>query len=376
MPEILTGLSLLGMLAVAALGSLFCLVQPIWSIVDCVDSDRERETKILVSIAIFLTWSVGSLIYGLFFARSGNLRKFTIVVVLLMAALTVASLGSCVSAMSTSARRAAQQEEQEKLEARRKAAAFSPRRVPVDAVEPFHAILFAGAGAGAGRLDTGTALAEFTLGGPIASTARDVRGGIRHVAHDAARGRTFAITKHEFGALSPSTGEFIEIAVDPTFEFSWPKGLAWDDLRQTAVVMTSHVHTRMFRYDPATSAWSRMPMELRDVPVVGLAHVAAQDLFYAFDAGGGARELDRLQRFNARGSSLGPLVLTPPVPLAEAGDVERAQLHASSGSLVLMLPPGPTDAEGSPDRLFLVDPGSGVVSAAPPTVRAGARPRP
>ena len=107
MPEVLTGLGVLGLVAAVALASLFCLVQPVWALIDCVDSNRDRESKVLISIAIFFTWGVGSLVYGLFFARSRNLRGFTVVAMLVLMGLGVASFGSCVSGIATQARRAA-----------------------------------------------------------------------------------------------------------------------------------------------------------------------------------------------------------------------------------------------------------------------------
>jgi hypothetical protein len=362
LPAMLAGLGILGLLGVLALASLFCLVQPVWALVDCVDSDRDGETKVLLSIAIFFTWGLGSLVYGLFFARSANLRRFTIVASLVLAAITVASFGSCVSGMATHARRVATRAEERRAEMERRAASFRPAAVDANAVAPFHAILFARTGPHSAT----TALAEFTLAGPVPSSARDVRGGVRHVSHDAERGRTFALTQHAFGALSPRTGEFIEIAVDPGFDFSWPRGLAWDPVSQQAVVVTSHVYTRFFRYDPQTSAWEELPVKLRDLPVAGLAYVPEAELFYALSVQPNARELTHLQRFNRSGSSLGPLALTPAIPLADGRDAERAQIQHSSGELVVMLPPFAADGFGEPDRIFLIDPRTGSVAAHAP----------
>lgn len=126
MPEILTGLGVAGTIAVVLIASFFCLVQPIWAIVDCVDSDRDRDTKVLLSIAIFFTWGVGSLVYGLFFAASRHLRKFTAVVSLLVAVLTVATFGSCVTAIGTQAKRAQEQQAQKQAAALQKVADFRP----------------------------------------------------------------------------------------------------------------------------------------------------------------------------------------------------------------------------------------------------------
>lgn len=359
MPEIFAGLGVAGIVTGVVLSSVFCLVQPIWAIVDCVDSDRDRETKVLVSLAIFFTWSCGSLVYGLFFARSGTLRKFTIFSTLIMILVGMATFVSCVSAITSQARRAAAEAETERVEAARKAAAFVPNRIAADAVAPFRALLFVSNGPGRTR----TSLTEFTLTGPVLQTARDVRRGIRHVAHDAEAGRTFALTTQEFGALSPETGELIRIHVDPSFEFSWPKGIAWDPARRSVVVMTSHVYTRLYAYDPTTSAWSRLPAEFRDLSAIGLALIPESGVFFTVALTHGATELGELQRFNARGAGLGPLRLDPPIPLWEADDVERIQLHSSSGRLVLMLPPGPD--RGRATRIFAVDPDTGAVFAAP-----------
>ena len=158
MPEVLTGLGVLGLVAAVALASLFCLVQPVWALIDCVDSNRDRESKVLISIAIFFTWGVGSLVYGLFFARSRNLRGFTVVAMLVLMGLGVASFGSCVSGIATQARRAASLAEERQGEAVRRAAAFQPPAAAADAVAPFHAILFARSGAHSAT----TSLAEFT----------------------------------------------------------------------------------------------------------------------------------------------------------------------------------------------------------------------
>jgi hypothetical protein len=363
MPEFLTGLSIFGLVTVLALASLFCLFQPIWSLVDCIDSDRDRETKVLVSVAILFTWGAGSFVYGLFFTKSANLRRFTVVSTLVMIGLVVVSFSSCVSAIATHAKRSAARQELEQSEARRRAAAFAPAFAPADAVAPFYALLVSRTS----RHSATTALAEFTLAGPIARSARDVRGGVRHVAHDTENGRTFALTQHTFGALSPQTGEFITIAVDPSFDFSWPKGLAWDADARKVIVMTSHVFTQFFRYDPATSAWEKLPTTIRDLPLSGLAWAPAEGMLYSLVVGGRETEIGELQRFNGTGANLGRVALSPPIPISAADDAGAAQLQHSSGKLVLMLPPlappGTADDAFGPDRIFLIDPSTGAVSA-------------
>ena len=359
MPEFLTGMGVFGLVSVMALTSLFCLVQPIWALVDCIDSKRERDTKILVAVLIFFTWGLGSFIYGLFFADSKTLRGFTLVSTIVLVLVTIVSFGSCVSGIMTQAERVQEQRVVEQVQAVQRAIEFAPTVVPADAVAPFHAILFARTGWHAQT----TALAEFTLAGPVLRTARDVRGGIRHVTHDAAAGRTFALTQHAFGAISPQTGEFIAIAVDPSFDFSWPKGLAWDAATQRVVVMTSHVYTQFYGYDPTTSGWEKLPSSIRDLRISGLAHVPGEDLFYALGEPEQSTELSELARFNRTGANLGRLKLSPPIPISDGDDYSQAQIQHSSGKLVVLLPAYPAGDITAPDRVYMIDPTTGQVSA-------------
>lgn len=369
MPEVFAGLSIFSLVAAFALSSLFCLFQPIWSIVDCIDSDRERETKVLVSVAILLTWGVGSLVYGFFFTKSRNLRWFTIVTSLVMVGLVVLMVSSFISAIATHAKRVEVEQELQQAAVRERIEAFSVPLVPADAVAPFYALAISRTG----RHSSVTSLAEFTLAGAIGRSARDVRGGVRDVAHDAKRNRTFALTQHAFGALSPASGEFIEIAFDPGVEASWPKGIAWDSEEEKVIVMTSHVYSRFLKYDPETLVWEALATKIRDLSMVGLAYVPETDEFYSIADPAHGTEVATLLRFNRTGALLGRVSLVPAIPVNEDGTFQP-QLHASSGKLVLMLPalaaPGPDGGTaesavplGAPDRIFLVDPASGAVSA-------------
>lgn len=359
MPELFAGLGVFGLATALALASLLCLVQPIWALVDCVESDRERDAKVLVSVAILFTWGLGSFVYGLFFAQSSHLRRFTLVSSLIAGLLGVIGFASCVSAIATQARRASEQSAIDRADARRRVAEFAPAPIAADAVAPFRALHIVATG----RHSETTALCDFTLAGPVLNSAVDVRGGIRHVAWDAELGRTFALTQHGFGAISPTTGEFIEIAVDPSLDFSWPKGLAWDPEAGKVIVMTSHVFTEFFAYDPSASSWEKLPTSIRDLSLSGLAYVPVEGLLYAMGEPKEGAELDRLQRFNGSGAHVGLLALSPPIPLGDAGDVQRAQIHHSSGSLVVVLPPYESDDAGAPNRVYRIDPASGRVFA-------------
>ena len=112
--------------------------------------------------------------------------------------------------------------------------------------------------------------------------------------------RTFALTAHEFGTITPSSGRFARIEVDPSLGgFSWPKGLAYDPAQDSVLLMTSHVYTRFYRYDPRTSDWRRLPSELRGPSLRGLTYLPAAEAFFSVvdePAGGAIRELQAIQR--------------------------------------------------------------------------------
>jgi undecaprenyl pyrophosphate phosphatase UppP len=55
------------------------LLHPVWGIVDAIASDeKSSETRVLWVIVMFLTWTLGSLIYTFFASHSIRLKKSTI----------------------------------------------------------------------------------------------------------------------------------------------------------------------------------------------------------------------------------------------------------------------------------------------------------
>ncbi len=370
LPSFLAASGLAGVFAALVLGTLFCLVQPIWAIIDCIESDREKDAKVLVSVALLVTWGLGSTLYGLFLSVSRALRVFTLVMLAVLFLLGVGGIATCAVGAFQGAKESQRQAAIEKVEIEEAIRTFRPAAVAADAVEPFPALHFTypGSGPASHGAPSSVSLADHDLAGPIAASARDVSPEVRHVA-TSADGGVFALTTHEFGAISPATGRFVEIAVDPQLEddFSWPKGLAFDPVAQRMVVLTSHVHTRFFRYDPRTSAWERLPSEHRNGSLVALAYSPADASLYALERPHGGRELTTLRRFNDQGASIGVVALDPPIPVPEDLDA-GFQLHASSGNLVLIVPPsaasGGEAAAGG--RLYLVDREDGDVAAVEP----------
>jgi hypothetical protein len=54
-------------------------VHPFWAIVDCaVSTDHGKGSKALWILGILFTWTIGSVLYGLFSTRSPKLKKVTV----------------------------------------------------------------------------------------------------------------------------------------------------------------------------------------------------------------------------------------------------------------------------------------------------------
>jgi hypothetical protein len=363
--QLLAATGIFGIVLALVLVSVFLLIQPVWAIIDCVDSERQSETKVLVSVALLCTWGLGGIFYGIFFADSRNLRKFTLVTLALFLLLGAASIGSCTLGAIRSGEESRKQAEVAQQEAAVAIREFRPPPIAPDALDPFPALLMVG-----GTMSRSAAVADFTLAGPELASARDVSERIRHVA--AGPDGLFAITDHDFGAISPATGRLVKIALDPSLEegFSWPKGLAFDGAAGKLVIVTTTGGTRFYRYDPRTAAWERLPAEPRTEPLRALAWLPEDGLLYSLELPHRANRLERIQRFNAQGANLGSLPLAPPIPLPPGLD-QGFQLLASSGRLVLMIPPGGDPTPGgaaTAGRIFAIDPATGAVLApgAPP----------
>ena len=72
--------------------ALLALLHPFWGIVECaVTTDRGGVSKGFWVIVMLLTWTVGSLAYGLFVTTSKTLRRATLILVLPMLLLTIFS---------------------------------------------------------------------------------------------------------------------------------------------------------------------------------------------------------------------------------------------------------------------------------------------
>lgn len=348
MSGLLGGLGLFGILVAAFFGFLVLLLLPWWAILDCAFSRRTRAEKVVAIALLVFTWGLGSVVYGAFVTRSRLLRWTTVLTVGGVLAVLVPSIAALLTGAGMGAKEQAERRRQEQQAV---AAAFRPGTIPAAEVAEFHALHLVSAF----PEPASAAVARFTGAALDAASARDTDRRLRHLAVDPSGPRYWGLTAQEVGAIDAGSGRFAAVEVEPALEFSWPQGVAFDAAAGDVVVMTSHVDTRFYRFTPATAAWRRLPAELRDVPVTGLA--AIDGVFYAVEYRPRDLSLRRLQRFNREGASLGPIELVPPVPVADGAE-PSLQLQTAGTALVLMLP----------DGLFVIDPRTGTVRV-PTTAR-------
>ena len=346
MSELLGGLGLFGILVAAVFGFLVLLLLPWWAILDCALSRRTRAEKVVAIALLVVTWGLGSIVYGAFVTRSRLLRWTTFLTVGGVLAVLVPSIAALLTGAGMGATERAERRRQEQQAV---AAAFRPGTMPAAEVAAFHALHLVPPF----PEPASAAVARFTGAALDAASARDTDRRLRHLAVDPSGPRYWGLTAQEFGAIDADSGRFTAVAVEPALDFSWPQGVAFDAAAGEVVVMTSHVYTRFYRFDPVTASWRRLPAELRDVPVIGLA--ASDDGFYAVEYRPSDLSLRRLQRFNHEGASLGPIDLAPPIPVPDGAE-PRLQLQPAGSGLVLMLP----------DGLFVIDPRTGTVRVPTP----------
>lgn len=345
---VFAGLGGLSFVLVLVASFFFFLVHPIWAFVDLAESRRERDAKILVGIALFFTWGLGSWIYGLFFGASALFKTVTRWGTLVFLVLCVVGVGACTLTAVRSEKLEAVEEQERSAALEKQIDEYVVQTIDIDAVSPFAALHYTTPTA------SQASLAAFNLLGPIASSAQSVESGVRQVAYDNRDKRFFSVKDHAFGSISSKTGRFSEIAVDSSIErLSWPKGVAYDSGSHQVVILTSHVFTRFYHYDPRKSEWALLPAEHRDFPVEALTYASDDETLYTIDASSDD-QIERLHRFNRNGAHVGTIQLEVPIVLPKNVAVP-SQLHYSSGHLMLIPPDG---------KVWVVDRTNGALSEA------------
>jgi hypothetical protein len=353
--EVLAGLGVFGIVATWVLAGLLVLVIPVLAIADCAATRKHEGSRAIIIVLIVLSWSLGGVIYAIAFAGWRWLRAFTALCLIGLVLLAIVSTVSCVigaHGASEAARQATERQRHEAIEA------FQPTEIPSDSVAPFPALL---------RIGGSRSVAQWTLDGPLPGSARPADPNVRQIAVEPGSERVFALTRHELGTISPATGSFIQIEIDPALDqLSWPSGVAFVPGSREVVVMSSHVLTRFHVYAPDTGEWRRVPAEHRDLDATALTWHPTDEALYAIanePGGASLATIDTLYRFNMQGALTGTVSLNPAVPVLDRHR-ETAQLVASGRYLVLVLGTGQTADGSTVGGVLAIDPANGEVAKA------------
>ena len=357
------GLGMAAFFLFALLVLILGLVLPIWSIVDCAGSRRSGGLKAFLLIPMVLTWSLGTLLYGLILPTTRALRvaaSIGLVLLLVFAFVAVPQFFKTAKVVQK------EQIQVRARETRQLVSEFKPQPLPAGAqVGSFSGVWYR---MGPHFRETAL-LAAMSATGPDLASAHNLDTDILQVATDPETGQVFGMTNHKFGRIDPKTGKLQEIPVDEAFanSYSWLKGLAYEPGHKRMIILCSHVTTSFFAYDPAGQKREQIGGELRDLPLVGLTYEPEEGAFYALGFDGTSRQIRTIHRFNAAGAEIGRVNLASPIPMPGGIDFS-AQIHAAGELLALVLAPmsaaesgNVSEADGEGPRLLFVSPKSGVV---------------
>ena len=352
---VLGGLGIFGLIGAFLVGFLLFGIIPIWAIFDCALSKRGGGTKALVIILLLLFWGLGSLIYSIFSTDSKVLRRLTILAICGLVLLTIFSLSSLTGGAAIHSRIA---EKETVAKEKQIVAEFNPDPIEPNSINSFRAIHFVYGGG----YPSSAAAAKFSLAGPDPESAVNVDHRIRHLVHADRDNRDYALTQHDFGVIDPVTHDFSKIEIDPLLagDFSWPNGLAYDPESNEIIVLTSHVYTSFFVFNPTTKAWKKVST-FRSSGFIALAYSPEAKTLYALQEEQGKLAI---RKFNRQGAELDSIDIIPSLPIAR-GQNEYFQMAHSSGKLVLIVPPLLTTPQNdfNKARIFVIDPKNGKLFA-------------
>src|SRR5262245_13027511 len=196
---LLGGLGALGVIGGVLLGFVMLLILPWWAVFDCIFSRRSGGMKAAGVLLLFITWGLGSLIYGLFVTTSRALRVVTAIAFGSVFLLFAAGGISLVTGAGIHAKAHA---EDARHERRAIAEQFKPASLPAADLGAFRALHVTYSAYGAQT----AALARFTGPGPDFASARDTDRNVRQVACTPDGARCWAMTTNDFGSIDPASG--------------------------------------------------------------------------------------------------------------------------------------------------------------------------
>jgi hypothetical protein len=340
-------------------GILFLL--PLACTIDVAVSERkEGVTKAILIAAFFLTGGVVTIPYGLFFSEARWLRIVTALSIF-MGIVTVAGCSVMLVGVQQASQPLQERKQKAKVEAFERALQdFKPQKLDSADITPFKAIK----NVSADDPFSERVLTSFTLTGAQSSEAIQIDKSVRAVTPKTTKGDVFAITDHDVGVVSPMSGEFLKFDIEQKLsDFSWPKGIAYDETRERIVVLCSHVFNRLFILNIARNSWELLSQNRSGDSLQGLSYLTELDEYYAVVIPNGARTLEKLARFNGNGALVGYISLTPAIPVEGDKFQQYYQLVESSGKVMLVTP----GLQGREARVFAIDVPSGTVFSAADT---------
>ena len=330
-------LGALGFAGIAGLAALFMLVLPIWAIVDAAGRE-DKDSRVIWIVVMIVSWGLGSLIYGLFGTKTKSLRRFTALAIVFLIIGFALTISSCIGALALG--RKAEQGRLEVEKAHKEEVLANLRN---DARDPGNFV------PAYGLLPTGmtgsATLVQYGPSGPDLAAARALDTELRYVTADAAAQVIYGLTDHDFGTVSPD-GHFQILKPPPEIKsVSWGSGLAYDaSSKKVLIASRAGADSALIRFDPATSAWTRLNVN-RGFEPLAIAADPENNKLYVLPELMGKRQISRIEIRNLDGAQIGGINLSMPLPF-EATTFEKPQLMYSGGLLILI----PTAKSSDPTR--------------------------
>ena len=202
-------------------------------------------------------------------------------------------------------------------------------------------------------------ISNFTHDGPISGTAFPVDPPsiypLNQIAIDESGPEIYGITTHQFGYIKPTTGEFVEVPVDPTLpKMSWPSAIAFDSKNRKVAIVS---RTGSYYYYPDTKTWLHSD-GFSKLNLMSLTYDESDLSFYGIAPSTNGANL--LIKLNDSGAVLSSTQLSHPLPMADTPLKDRLQLVRAGEHLVILISPH-YDRAGVriPGSTLVVDPENG-----------------
>ena len=201
-----------------------------------------------------------------------------------------------------------------------------------------------------------TAIGDFTIDGPIASTLHPVRG-VSKIAYDAERNRLFGRSHHDVYLVSKNEKPIL-IEQDPELEeMSWLSAIAYDVNKERLLASTFGGGGFLYAYYPDRKMErDEKPWEIICRPglsVSAFVHAPTLNRLFGISLSTGIEPITKVYEFNMNGARLATRELSEPI--ANADGYGATQMVWLDGWLFVI------QSKPTPVRGYLIDPSTGVI---------------